>query len=111
MFLLTLALTIFIFAGVLLTLMWARTPRYRLTRAGVISLLRLVLEGKATENDWRLFSALPLRHNPSLAAVRERCLMIEEREYIGPNRSGFLFTSRGLAELNTILLELEAAEY
>jgi hypothetical protein len=104
-------LTIAIFVGVLLILVWARTSRYRLTRQSVIKLLCLVLEGKATEHDWRLFSALPLRHNPALDAVRERCLVIEEREYIGRNRDGFLFSPNGLLELQEILKELRAAEF
>lgn len=111
MFIVTLILTLAIFIGVLLVMVWARSSRYRLTRASVIKLLHLVLEGRATEYDWRLFSALPLRHNPALDAVRDRCLEIEEREYIGRNRDGFLFSQKGLRELQDILAELRAAEF
>lgn len=110
MFFLTLALTLIIFFGVLVVLIWARSSRSRLHRENVIRLLELVLIGRATEQDWRLFSALSLRHNPQLELVRARCLDIEEREYLKHN-NGILFTQRGLAELREILDELEQAEY
>jgi hypothetical protein len=110
-FWLTLALTTLIFGGTLLLFFWARSQRYRLNRDSVIRLLELVLVGQATDNDWRLFSALPLHHSPELQVVRARCLEIEEREYKGDHRSGFLFSQQGLAELKVILEELKAAEF
>lgn len=104
----TLILTIVVFVGVVLVLMWAKGPHYRLTRNNVANLFRLVLDGKATENDWRLFSALPLRHDPFLHNLREQCLEIEEREFTGINRSGFLFTRKGLEEIRALLEKLES---
>src|SRR5690606_41622699 len=83
--------------------LWVRTPRYRIQRHNVIALLELVLQGRASENDWRVFAAIPLRHNPALEEVRERCMDIEEREYIGPGRNGFLFSQKGLGVLREIL--------
>lgn len=103
----TLVLTLLIFISVFLVLGWTRTSHYRLSRGNVVSLLRLVLEGKATENDWRLFSTLPLRHDPLLAQIRERCLEIEEREFRKSLKTGFLFSPEGLRELREILDELE----
>src|SRR5690606_40107181 len=76
----TLVLTILIFIAVLVVLAWVRTPRYRIQRHNVIALLELVLQGRASENDWRVFAAIPLRHNPALEEVRERCMDIEERD-------------------------------
>jgi hypothetical protein len=111
MFFLTLALTIVIFGGTLFLFYWARSQRYRLTRRHVIRLLEMVLSGEATDNDWRLFSALPLHHNPELDAVRGRCLEIEEREYVGKRRSGLLFSEQGLSEIRDILEELRAADF
>lgn len=111
MFFLTLVLTIVIVGGTLFLIYWARSQRYRLSRRDVIRLLELVLSGQATDNDWRLFSALPLHHNPELNAVRGRCLDIEEREYVGRRRSGFLFSEKGLAEIQEILEELRSADF
>lgn len=104
----TLILTMLVFIGVAIILMWARGPHYRLTRSNVINLFRLVLDGKATENDWRLFTALPLRHDPFLHDLREICVEIEEREYTGLNRHGYLFSSKGLEEIREQLQRLEA---
>jgi hypothetical protein len=110
MFIITLALTFVIFFGVLVALIWTRSSRYLLRRENVISLLELVIAGRATEQDWRLFSAVSLRHNPQLEHVRARCLDIEEREY-RYRSNGILFSQRGLAELEDILEELKKAEY
>jgi peptide chain release factor 3 len=66
----TLVLTILIFIVILVVLMWVRTPRYRIQRHNVIALLELVLNGQASENDWRVFAAVPLRHNPELDEIR-----------------------------------------
>lgn len=106
--LITLILTVVVFIGVALILSWARGPHYRLTRKNVANLFRLVLDGKATENDWRLFSALPLRHDPLLHDLREQCLDIEEREFTGLKRTGFLFSPRGLEEIQALLEKLES---
>jgi uncharacterized membrane protein YqjE len=104
----TLVLTLVVFVAVVLILTWARGPHYRLTRKNVANLFRLVLEAKATENDWRLFSALPLRHDPYLHNLREQCLEIEEREFTRINQSGFLFTRKGLEEIQELLENLES---
>ena len=104
----TLILTIVIFVGVVLILTWAKGPHYRLTRKNVANLFRLILDAKATENDWRLFSALPLRHDPYLHNLREQCLEIEEREFTGIKQSGFLFTRKGLEEIRELLEKLES---
>ena len=106
----TLVLTILIFIVILVVLMWVRTPRYRIQRHNVIALLELVLNGQASENDWRVFAAVPLRHNPELDEIRERCMDIEEREYIGPSRSGLLFSQQGLEELRELLQNLKEME-
>lgn len=104
----TLVFTVVVFVSVVMVLMWAKGPHYRLTRKNVASLFRLILDGKATENDWRLFSALPLRHDPFLHNLREQCLDIEEREFTGINRSGHLFSRKGLDEIQQLLNDLEA---
>lgn len=109
----TVVLSVAVFAVVLAVLFWVRTPRYRIERENVIALLRLVLAHRASENDWRVFVSVPLRNNPLLDEVRERCAEIEEREYLGHASSrsdGALFTDRGMAELRELLEELEAEE-
>jgi hypothetical protein len=105
----TLLLSLVIFTAILLVLLWARRPYYRVQRHNVVTLLRMVLAGEATDNDWLVFASTPLRHDPYLHELRERCLEIEEREYVGEGRSRFLFSPQGLRELQGILEELLAA--
>lgn len=105
----TLLLAIVVFALVLGLLFWARRPSYRIQRSNVIALLELVLSGQASENDWRVFSCVPLSHDPELARVRQQCLEIEEREYLGARPPGFLFREQGLEELQEILKQLRTA--
>lgn len=107
--LITLTLTIVIFLLVLGTLLWVRTPRYRIERHNVITLLEMVLTGQATENDWQVFAAVPLRHDAVLDSIRDRCMEIEEQEYIG-RETPFLFSQKGLDEIRSILLELKELE-
>src|SRR5690554_2620556 len=104
-----LILTIVIFLLVLGTLMWVRTPRYRIERHNAITLLEMVLTGQATENDWQVFTAVPLRHDAELNTIRERCMEIEEQEYMA-NNPPFLFSQKGLSELRNVLLELKNLE-
>lgn len=106
----TLLLSVLGFALVLGLLFWARTPRYRIERSNVIALLELVLKGEATENDWRVFASVPLGHDPELDRVRNRCLDIEEREYLGARPPGFLFREQGLEELQELLDQLRARD-
>lgn len=105
----TLILTVLIFSLVLGALLWVRTPRYRIERHNVISLLEMVLMGQATENDWQVFAAVPLRHDAVLNSIQERCLEIEEREYIG-GETAYLFSQKGLDDLRSILKELKELE-
>ncbi|MDQ2075060.1 hypothetical protein [Marinimicrobium sp. ABcell2] len=104
----TILLSALVFALLLGVFVWVRTPRYRINRANVIALLELVLDARAAENDWRVFVSIPLRHDPYLEQIRQRCMDIEERTYVGKRRSGFLFSDQGLAELREILDEIRS---
>lgn len=105
----TVLLAIVVFALVIGLMLWARRPSYRIQRSNVIALLELVLSGQATDNDWRVFSCVPLSHDPELARIRQQCLEIEEREYLGARPPGFLFREQGLEELEEILDQLRTA--
>lgn len=98
------ALVFLIVVGVLL---WVRHPHYQMTKADVIAVLQKVLVGQASENDWAIFLSSSFRHCPELELIREECAAIDEREYLGQTRSGYLFTDRGLEELKRILVRVE----
>jgi hypothetical protein len=110
-YVLTVILSFLIITGVAIILSQVRTPSYRLQRKNVITLLKMVLNGTASENDWNVFVSIPIRYDPELERVRLQCLGIEQREFLG-NSGGsetkrYLFTNQGLQEINSILSALQ----
>ncbi len=88
-------------------LMWVKTPHYQPDREQIVRLLEWMLLGQATDNDWRVFCGYPLRHSEELERVRELCVDIDERHYIGDTRAGHLLSREGLQELEEVLNELK----
>lgn len=105
----TILLSVLVFAAVLSMFFWVRSPTYRIDRGNVIELLQMVVDGRASENDWRVFVSIPLRHDPYLEEIRQQCIDIEERTYMGKRRSGALFSESGLEELRALLAELQSS--
>lgn len=102
--------TLLLTLGVVLVAMWifirVGTPVYRLERSNIITLLDMVLAGRASENDWQVFIGIPLRHNKALQALQQRCVELTKTDYIGA-QGDRLFTPNGLAELEKLLAELK----
>jgi len=101
--LLTVLASFVMIAAICLVLFSVKTPSYRLQREQVETLLQMVLAGSAKENDWMVFTAVPLAHNPELESVRLRCLEIEEKYYLGHTASGHLLSREGLAAVAELL--------
>ncbi len=103
-YVLTLALTL----AVVLVAMWVfirvGTPVYRLQRENIVSLLRLLVSGRATRQDWDVFVAIPIRHDALLRDIQERCITIAQTEFTGG--PGLLFSTQGIARLECLLKEL-----
>lgn len=76
--------------------MWVKTPHYLMQKSDVIRLLQNVLVGQASENEWAIFLSSSFRHDPELETIRNACALIDEKEYLGYSRSGFLFSENGL---------------
>lgn len=100
-------ITLFIFLVVIGVLLWVKHPHYLMTKTDVIVLLQRVLVGQASENDWAIFLSSSFRHCPELEVIREACAAIDEREYLGQTRAGYLFSDAGLEELKRILVRVE----
>ncbi len=79
-------------------------------QADVITLLKKVLVGQASENEWIVFLATSFRHCPPLEPIRDACAAIDEKEYLGHSRAGFLFSESGLAQLRAILQQVETLD-
>lgn len=105
-FLLTLLLT-FCLVLLALVLFWKfGSPVYRVKRENIIALLELVVSGQATESDWEVFCAVPIRDDPDLARIQQKCMEIAAREYLGGR--GMLFTQAGTEEFYRLLESLKA---
>lgn len=107
-FLLTFALTFLLVLVAIVFFINIAPPVYRLEKKNVETLLRLVVEGQATENDWEVFLGIPIRHNDQLEDIRLRCGEISEREYIVG--SGYLLTDKGIEEVKALLQELTGVD-
>lgn len=105
-YLLTFLLTLMVVGAAVWVFVRVGTPVYRLEPGNLISLFELVLAGEATENDWQVFIGIPLRHNPLLRDMQTRCELLTETEYLGAG-GAYLFTPRGLRELESMLRELK----
>ncbi|EIK42829.1 hypothetical protein O59_001220 [Cellvibrio sp. BR] len=103
-------ITLAVFLMVMAVLLWVKTPHYLMTKADVIALLQKVLVGQASENEWAIFLSSSFRHCPPLETIRTACAAIDETEYLGHTRAGFLFSEPGLAQLRAILQQVEALD-
>jgi hypothetical protein len=104
------AITLTVFLSVIGVLLWVKTPRYQMTKADLIALLQKVLVGQASENDWAIFLSSSFRHCPELEPFRDACAAIDEKEYLGHTRAGFLLSETGLAQVRWILEQVEALD-
>ncbi len=105
-FLVSVIISIIVFTIVVILLLKVKTPRYKVTPAGVQQLLEQVLVGQAHENDWRVFIAYEIRDNPELDLVRQACLSIDEHEF--RSQGEYILTKQGLAQLAEVLSQLRS---
>ncbi|MFD1215183.1 hypothetical protein [Microbulbifer celer] len=96
----TVCLSFAVFALIIWGLMHMRTPRFRMERAQFLRGLEDVIAGQADDNEWRVLTGYPMRHDPTLEAMRLKCLQIEESEYTG--HMPYLFTDKGLQQLREV---------
>ncbi|MCQ3829790.1 hypothetical protein HXX02_10070 [Microbulbifer elongatus] len=96
----TLCISFVVFALIIWGLMHMRTPRFRMERAQFRQGLEDVIAGQADDNEWRVLTGYPMRHDPPLEALRLACLKIEEEEYTG--KMPYLFSDRGLEKLREV---------
>ncbi|MCK7598520.1 hypothetical protein M0G74_14660 [Microbulbifer sp. CAU 1566] len=107
----TLCVSFAVFALIVWGLMHMRTPRFRMERAEFQQGLEDVIAGQADDNEWRVLTGYPVRHDPPLEQLRLECLQIEEAEYTG--KMPYLFSETGLQRLRDVrerLLALPAEE-
>lgn len=99
--------SLLIFLSVISVLLWVKTPHYQMSREDMVQLLQKVLVGQASENDWAIFLSSSFRHCPELEPFRDACAAIDEKEYLGHTRAGFLLSETGLKRVREILTQVE----
>lgn len=105
----TVAATFIFVVVAVVVLAMVKTPYYQLDGKRVKLLLELVLSGQATDNDWAVFTSVPLRHDELLESIRLECLQIEEHYYSETLNKPYLFTDEGLEQLRHQLNRLHLA--
>ena len=92
-------ITTVVFASLMLLLSRLRTPSYRVDAEDMVTLLVAVREGQASEHEWHLLMASPIRHDERLEVARRRCVGLERQFWQGGE---LLFQQQGLTELQVI---------
>lgn len=87
---------------------YLKRPYYRIDKQQMVHVLQLVVVGEASENDWNMTFGLVIRHSPELESIRQRCITIEEKWYIGHRKPPYLFAPQGLIELKQVLEDLKS---
>ncbi len=87
---------------VIVILSKTKSAYYRPQRRDVQRLLEWVLLGQATENDWRVFCDIPIRHDEFLESIRVQCTEIEEDYFLGDDHR-YLFSAEGLIKIKELL--------
>ncbi|MBB3062337.1 hypothetical protein [Microbulbifer rhizosphaerae] len=100
----TLLLSFAAFALIIWAFMHMRTPRFRMSREQFVKGLEDVIAGQADDNEWRVLTSYPMRHDPELERLRQECLDIEKSEYTGA--SPYLFTEAGIERLRVMRRQL-----
>lgn len=103
-FVITVCFSFAVFALIIWGLMQLRTPRFRMERADFRHGLEEVITGQADDNQWRVLTGYPMRHDPPLEQLRLECLQIEEDEYTGT--LPYLFTELGVKKLSDVRARL-----
>ncbi|MFT7491017.1 MAG: hypothetical protein ACI80S_000599 [Pseudohongiellaceae bacterium] len=85
---------------------WVKTPYYRVDGDRILKVLEMTLTGQATDNAWHTTFGMIIRHSPELEEIRQRCIDIEDKYFVGENTSTYLFSSTGLHALKEIRDEL-----
>ncbi|MCV6614478.1 MAG: hypothetical protein OIF35_05830 [Cellvibrionaceae bacterium] len=109
-YLIAIFISLAILGLVLLVLSLVRTPHYQLDREAVLRFLSLVVNGQASDNDWSVFTSVPIRHDAQLERVRLRCVELEQQYYLGSTRSGHLLSAEGIEHLQALLETLQSQQ-
>lgn len=100
LFLITVFLAFFVISISLWLASFRHAPKFHTEKADFAHLLKLVLSGQVDYDQWSAVVHIPVRHDPTLEALRQRCVEIETEHYTGRTaqlgKPETMFTARGL---------------
>ena len=85
-------------------------PVYRIEAINIKRLLESVLAETATEDDWDVFTGMPIHHNPELDDIRVQCAMLALTE-MTVRRGLIVFTDTGRAQIEEQLKILNKQKF
>ncbi len=98
-------ITLILVMAMFVALTRLRRVTYLIRRENVIEILEMVLDHKATINDWQVFLGVPIRHDPYLEQIRQQCELIDEQE--GMVFRNKLLTKVGESRVQNLLEEIK----
>ena len=102
----TVILSVAIICLLLVVFVWVKTPYYRVDGDRMLKVLEMILTEQATDNDWYTTFGMVIRHSPELENIRQQCIEVEDKYFVGENTSSYLFSGEGLHALKAIRDEL-----
>ncbi|MDF2181599.1 hypothetical protein [Neptuniibacter sp. CAU 1671] len=110
-FLAVFAVTLCMTVGLCLALLYGKPPTYRPRREEILHLLNAVITQQASVDQWTLFLALPITHDPDLEAIRVSCIALDEgTETVSAAHQGLngaIYDRAGMERLQVIYQRLE----
>ena len=104
-FIITVGLTFALILVALLVFRYVGLPVYRIEAINIKRLLESVLAETATEDDWDVFTGMPIHHNPELDDIRVQCAMLALTE-MTVRRGLVIFSDTGRAQIEKQLKTL-----
>ncbi len=110
-FLAVFAVTLCMTVGLCLALLYGKAPTYRPNRQEILNLLEAVITQRASVDQWTLFLALPITHDPDLESIRVSCIELDEGSHSASaaqqGLNGAIYDRAGRERLQEIFLRLQ----
>lgn len=111
LFFITATLAFLILLASLFLASFHHPPKFHHDRIDFINLIQHTLTGQAEYEQWSAVIHIPVKHDPALEAIRQRCIKIEQQFYLGRTaclgHADRMFSALGLQQLEEILMDLQ----
>jgi hypothetical protein len=106
-FMIVFLVTFLIIGGVALAMAFGRAPVYQPDEAHIQSLFTRLLEGELDDSEWDFFLNMPIRLDPELDKLRQKCVEVQEQHALRAKDGKARLKEEGLIRLRFMLNQLE----